>query len=138
MGSPQSRLIVQQRSFYLALAAVPTSYILYKISRPGTDQSPHPFTRIINGYADLQSTWVERNAMHTKAVERVAHEKNLFFNTPQPNHHELRFPEYVTLSSRWAYLWDTCGRLEAIRWHVIENVTCRCRFHMDRANYSVM
>lgn len=97
----------QQRSLYIAVAAIPTAYILYTVSRPGTDSSPHPFTRIINAYADLQSTWVERNNLHTKAVERVAHERNLFFNTPQPNHHELRFPEYVILLSVLYLGWNS-------------------------------
>lgn len=82
----------QQRGFYIALAAIPASFALYKLSRQGTDEKPW-LTRFIDSFSGYRSTWDERNSLHTKMVEQAGADRALFHNSPGSGHIELRFPE---------------------------------------------
>ncbi|EME48590.1 hypothetical protein DOTSEDRAFT_67586 [Dothistroma septosporum NZE10] len=92
------------KGFYIAIAAVPFSLALYKLSSQGTNEQPY-FTRLIRDtYADYKTKWARRNDFHTRAVERAAADKVLFLTeTNQSNvrHVDLRFPEQLNVGSPW-------------------------------------
>lgn len=75
------------------MTLIPSTYLLWEVSRPNTDGSPNAYTRLIAKYSEYKEMWATRNALHTRMVEQAGHDRNLFLNTPQPNHIELRFPE---------------------------------------------
>ncbi|KAF2173208.1 hypothetical protein M409DRAFT_62782 [Zasmidium cellare ATCC 36951] len=89
--------------FYIALAAIPASFALYKFSRQGTDEQPY-FTRLIrdtyNGYKDR---WAERNASHTQAMEQAAADRVIFLNESNNTLRrvDIRFPEIFNTGSPW-------------------------------------
>ncbi|KAL8813713.1 MAG: hypothetical protein Q9200_000050 [Gallowayella weberi] len=91
------------RGFYIAIAALPLSFALYKLSRAtdgSSTESAQPWlTRMIRSYDDWQKSYAERNAMHTKMVEQAGHDRNLFINsTPSPLV-DLSFPEIFNTGS---------------------------------------
>ncbi|KAB8356601.1 hypothetical protein FH972_024183 [Carpinus fangiana] len=86
-------------SFYLCMTLIPATYLLWEFSRPNTDGSPNAYTRLIAKYSEYKDTWATRNALHTQMVEQAGRDRNLFLNTPQPNHIELRFPEQLNVGS---------------------------------------
>lgn len=85
------------RSFYLVLALVPTSYIIYNLSRPDASGQRPALTNVLERWSDYRSRWEERNAIHTRMVEQAGHDRNLFINTPEPNWHDLRMPEMMSV-----------------------------------------
>ncbi|KAK4507224.1 hypothetical protein PRZ48_000959 [Zasmidium cellare] len=91
----------QYSGFYIAIAAIPASFALYKFSRQGTDEQPY-FTRLIrdtyNGYKDK---WTERNASHTRAMEQAAADRVIFLNESNNTLRrvDIRFPEAFNTGS---------------------------------------
>lgn len=84
--------LYEQSGFYIAIAAIPATFAIYKFSAQGTDQKPY-FTRLIESYNSWQETYRARNDLHTQMVEQAAADKNLFLNERGTKHVDLRFPE---------------------------------------------
>ncbi|KAL8795542.1 MAG: hypothetical protein Q9195_001963 [Heterodermia aff. obscurata] len=83
------------RGFYLALAAIPASFALYKLSRSSSDDpASQPWlTRVMLYYDSWREDWKRRNLLHTAAVEQAAHDRHLFYGVPRTHIVELRAPE---------------------------------------------
>ncbi|KAK4997933.1 hypothetical protein LTR66_002743 [Elasticomyces elasticus] len=88
------------RGFYITIAALPFSFALYRFTRQGTDEQPY-FTRLINSYSDYKQRWLERNDLHTRMIERAAHDRLLFTNSSNNRHVDLKFPEIFNTGSPW-------------------------------------
>ncbi len=66
------------------------------MSRPGADGAPTSFSKWLNSFDYLNSSWEERNAIRTQAIEQAGHDKHLFLHSGKNPHIELKMPEYVT------------------------------------------
>ena len=82
-----------QTGFFVVLAAIPISLGVYAISRPDKDGKAPGFSRLIDSYSHYKEKWAARNTLHTAAIEQVAFNKNLYYNSTPSKHVELRFPE---------------------------------------------
>jgi hypothetical protein len=90
-----------QTGFYISLSVIPVALAVYKLTGQGTSEKPY-FTRLIQDtYADYKTQWVDRNEMHTRAMEQAAADRSLFIHEANNNtrHVELRYPEYVTTNA---------------------------------------
>ncbi|KAI4185712.1 MAG: hypothetical protein L6R41_003970 [Letrouitia leprolyta] len=91
------------RGFYLVVAALPLGFAVYKFSRSldgsGAESSQPWFTRLLRRYDEWSNSWGERNALHTKAIEQAAHDRNLFHNSQPSPLVDLRFPEVFNSGS---------------------------------------
>ncbi|KAL8720675.1 MAG: hypothetical protein Q9225_002504 [Loekoesia sp. 1 TL-2023] len=91
------------RGFYFVIAALPLSFAIYKFSRSSdgsSAESSQPWlTRMLRRYDDWSNSWAERNALHTKAIEQAAHDRNLFLDSQPSDLVELRFPEVFNTGS---------------------------------------
>ncbi|KAI4168881.1 MAG: hypothetical protein LQ348_007417 [Seirophora lacunosa] len=91
------------RGFYFIIAALPLSFAVYKFSRSSDSSgaaSAQPwFTRVLQSYDQWSNRWAVRNALHTKAIEQAAHDRNLFHNTAPTPLVELEFPEVFNTGS---------------------------------------
>ncbi|KAI4177946.1 MAG: hypothetical protein LQ343_000030 [Gyalolechia ehrenbergii] len=91
------------RGFYLAIAALPLSFAVYKFSRSsdgsGAEFSQPWLTRILRRYDEWSNSWAESNAVHTKAIEQAAHDRNLFHNSRPSPLVDLSFPEIFNTGS---------------------------------------
>ncbi|KAL8869792.1 MAG: hypothetical protein Q9174_004006 [Haloplaca sp. 1 TL-2023] len=85
------------RGFYFVIAALPLSFAVYKFSRStdgSSEESAQPWlTRLLRRYDKWQSSWSERNALHTKMIEQAGHDRNLFHNSRRSPMVDLSFPE---------------------------------------------
>jgi len=89
-----SNVIIIQRGFYVAIAAIPVSFAIYKFTY--SDPSSKPYLhQIIEKYSDFKNQWDDRNALHTVMIEQAAHDRNLFQSERVDTEVELRFPEWV-------------------------------------------
>ncbi|KAI5370249.1 Putative NADH-ubiquinone oxidoreductase 17.8kDa subunit [Septoria linicola] len=87
--------------FFIALAALPVSLAIYKLTAQGTNEQPY-FTRLIRDtYADYAVKWARRNDLHTQAMQQAAADRVLFLNEPnqQSRTVDLHFPELVNAAS---------------------------------------
>ena len=83
------------RSFYLVLALIPSTYIVYNISKdPGNS-----LTQSLRKWSDFKDYWAAQNALHARMVEQAGHDRNLFTNSPSPVWHDLQFPEVFSMGS---------------------------------------
>ncbi|KAK1758228.1 hypothetical protein QBC47DRAFT_358102 [Echria macrotheca] len=80
-------------SFYVAIAAIPASYLVYTASRPGKDGEPTAISKWLEKTMDLGKEWERRNHNNTAAIEQAARDKHLFLNAPRNRHIELTYPE---------------------------------------------
>ncbi|KAL8943539.1 MAG: hypothetical protein Q9216_000997 [Gyalolechia sp. 2 TL-2023] len=91
------------RGFYLVIAALPLSFAVYQFSRSsdvsGAESSRPWLTRMLQRYDQWSNNWAARNALHTKAVEQAAHDRNLFHNSQPSPLVDLRFPEIFNTGS---------------------------------------
>ncbi|GIZ40135.1 hypothetical protein CKM354_000348700 [Cercospora kikuchii] len=89
--------------FFVALAALPVSLALYKLTAQSSSEQPY-FTRLIRDtYADYAVKWAQRNDLHTQAMQQAASDRALFLNEPnqQARTVDLKYPEIVNASSPW-------------------------------------
>ena len=63
-------------SFYLAVALIPTSMLVYSFSRPGANGEKNTITRWIERWEEDREDVRRRNAVHTKLVEQVRQVQN--------------------------------------------------------------
>ncbi|KAL8842702.1 MAG: hypothetical protein Q9170_000358 [Blastenia crenularia] len=91
------------RGFYFVIAALPLSFAILKFSRSSdasSAESSQPWlTRMLRRYDSWSNSWAERNALHTKAIEQAAHDRNLFYNSQPSPIVELRFTEWFNTGS---------------------------------------
>lgn len=87
----------QQTAFYVFAGAVPVSYLLYSISRPGADGAPSSLSKWLGGFEYLQEQDKAINLARTALMEQAAKDKHLFFTADGGHkpHVELKTPEYV-------------------------------------------
>lgn len=81
----------------MAVASVPVGLAVYKYSTSDPNAKPL-LTRLIEKYAEQESSLETMNAIHTKAVEQAAEDRHLFFSQNPPLTIDLTFPEYVSPS----------------------------------------
>ncbi|OAA60955.1 NADH-ubiquinone oxidoreductase [Niveomyces insectorum RCEF 264] len=86
-------------AFFIALAAIPASWLLYTLTRPGKDGEPAALSTYINKFSYLTEQWENRNTLHTAAIEQAAHDKNLLYTVDRNTHIDLRFPEVFQTGS---------------------------------------
>ncbi|KAF2435762.1 hypothetical protein EJ08DRAFT_674981 [Tothia fuscella] len=67
------------KGFYIAVAALPTFYIVYKLSRGSGEDQPY-LTRVIKSYDHWRDTYLARNALHTQMVDQAGADRLLFLN----------------------------------------------------------
>ncbi|RYP49655.1 hypothetical protein DL768_004697 [Monosporascus sp. mg162] len=89
-------------AFYIFAGAIPVSWFVYSVSRPGENGEPSSFSRWLRGFEYLSGTWQERNAIRTAAIEQAAHDKHLFLNSGKNPHIELKMPELIGSGSPYA------------------------------------
>ncbi|KAL8723815.1 MAG: hypothetical protein Q9181_007175 [Wetmoreana brouardii] len=53
---------------------------------------------MIRRYDDWQTSWADRNALHTKMIEQAGHDRNLFHNSQPSAMVDLSFPETLSNS----------------------------------------
>ncbi|KAL9601398.1 MAG: hypothetical protein Q9219_002574 [cf. Caloplaca sp. 3 TL-2023] len=69
-------------------------------SDDSSDESSQPlFTRMLRRYDKWSNSWAERNALHTKAIEQAALDRNLFHNSQPSPLVDLSFPEIFNTGS---------------------------------------
>ncbi|KAL1901925.1 hypothetical protein Sste5346_001630 [Sporothrix stenoceras] len=86
-------------AWYFALGAIPFSYALYALSRPGKNGEPTALEAYLGKFSYLREQWEERGHLHTAAVEQAAHDKNLFYTVERSSNIDLRYPEVFQSSS---------------------------------------
>lgn len=69
---------------------------MYFAARRGENGEEPALTRWLRKYQSLNEVWLERNTLHSQAVQQAAADKLLFLTAPRSTNYELRFPEYVT------------------------------------------
>ncbi|ERS95995.1 NADH:ubiquinone oxidoreductase 17.8kD subunit [Sporothrix schenckii 1099-18] len=86
-------------AWYIAVGAIPLTYALYTLSRPGKDGEPTAIEAYLNKFSYLREQWETRGHLHTAAVEQAAHDKNLFYTVERSSNIDLRYPEVFQSSS---------------------------------------
>lgn len=86
-------------AFFVFLGAIPFTYALYALSRPGKDGEPTAIEAYLNKFSYLTTQWETRNTLHTAAIDQATQDKNLFYNVPRNTHVELRNPEIFMAGS---------------------------------------
>lgn len=81
---------------YIFAGAIPLSFFVYSISRPGEDGSAPTFTKWLQSFEYFKEEFETRNALRTQMIEQAAHDKHLFLNATRNPHVELKMPEYVS------------------------------------------
>ncbi|MCJ1470834.1 hypothetical protein MMC07_009481, partial [Pseudocyphellaria aurata] len=90
------------RGFYITVAGIPLSFVLYKysVTFDDNDKTSQPaLTRLIAYYSDLNAKWERRNTLHSDASAQAAFDRNLFQSTPASQHYELKFPDVFNTGS---------------------------------------
>ncbi|KAI9838687.1 MAG: hypothetical protein M1819_005001 [Sarea resinae] len=85
--------------FFIALSALPFSYLVYKISRPSSEGEKPLLTRVIESYSEYKEKWIARNTLHTSMIEQAAFDRNLFQSGNRDGKVELKFPEIFNTGS---------------------------------------
>jgi hypothetical protein len=86
-----------QVQYYVVLALLPTSWLVYKLSRQSEDGKPAGLSRLIDSYSYYKEKWAARNTLHTAMIEQAAFDRNLFQSSKGSSHINLKFPESVLL-----------------------------------------
>ncbi|PKS10508.1 hypothetical protein jhhlp_002260 [Lomentospora prolificans] len=77
----------------IAAAGLPLGCLLYLAARRGEDGEEPAITRWLRKYQSLNQVWLERNTLHSQAVQQAAADKLLFLTAPRTANYELRYPE---------------------------------------------
>lgn len=68
----------QQRSFYVVVGTIASSYLLYRISAASQDSGSESFIAgLVSKYATSQEVLEQRNAIHTALLEKAAEDRHL-------------------------------------------------------------
>ncbi|KAF2724924.1 hypothetical protein K431DRAFT_281396 [Polychaeton citri CBS 116435] len=89
------------RGFYIAIASVPITLALFKLSNSTTVEGSAVTRYIFDKYAELGKTFQERNDIHTQFIEQAAADRTLFLNESNRNQRivQHRFPEMINAGS---------------------------------------
>ncbi|KEZ44272.1 NADH:ubiquinone reductase (H(+)-translocating) [Scedosporium apiospermum] len=79
----------------ITVAALPAGCLLYFAARRGENGEEPALTRWLRKYQSLNEVWLERNTLHSQAVQQAAADKLLFLTAPRSTNYELRFPEII-------------------------------------------
>jgi hypothetical protein len=86
----------QQRSFYVTVGTIVSSYLLYRISASSQDSGSESFIAgLINKYSISQEVLEQRNAIHTALLEKAAEDRHLLQSQGHAEAVVLMQPEYV-------------------------------------------
>ena len=84
-----------QTGFYITLAAIPFSFIIYKATQ-AVKTGDDPFvTQFIKKYDYWLQTYRERNELHTKMVEQAGYDRLILQHSPKNEGVDYKFNEYV-------------------------------------------
>jgi len=84
-----------QTGFYLTLAAIPFSFIVYTATQ-AVKNGEEPFvTQFIKKYDYWLQTYRERNELHTKMVEQAGYDRLILQHSPKNASVDYKFNEYV-------------------------------------------
>lgn len=87
-----------QRGFYVTIATFFVSYGLYRIHKSTKESgSESSISRLIAKWTPSEKVFEQRNAIHTVAMEKAAHDRHLFQSQGQSESIDLAHPEYVDL-----------------------------------------
>jgi hypothetical protein len=95
----------KQIGWYLALGAIPFSWILFTLTQSKSSEDNKPFlTRLMHKYSSWEEEWKLRNELHTKSVEQAGFDRLLFQHEVNAEgrgtgRKDVRFEEYVSQSS---------------------------------------
>ncbi|TVY14443.1 NADH-ubiquinone oxidoreductase 17.8 kDa subunit [Lachnellula arida] len=84
---------------WVLLAAVPISVGVYTISRPDKNGKTTGLTQLIDKYSSYKEAIAARNTLHTDMCEQAAFDSNLYKNSKETKHVDLRFPEIFNTGS---------------------------------------
>lgn len=83
---------MQQKGFFLPLAAIPVAYVLYQATR---DKENSFLTSLMNKYHEKHEELRRRNALHTTMKEQAGQDRFLFLHSRAEPIVDMKFPEYV-------------------------------------------
>lgn len=84
----------QQRSFYVVVGTIASSYLLYRISAASQDSGSESFIAgLVSKYATSQEVLEQRNAIHTTLLEKAAEDRHLFQSQGPSEAYTLMQPE---------------------------------------------
>ncbi|EFW99523.1 NADH-ubiquinone oxidoreductase [Grosmannia clavigera kw1407] len=81
------------KGFYVALAAIPATWILYTLKNSGKDGQPTALESYFSKFDYLTEQWEVRNTLRTAAIEQATHDRILLQTVPRNSQVDLRFPE---------------------------------------------
>jgi len=85
----------RQTGFYITLAVIPFSYIVYQASQ-AVKNGEEPFvTQFIKKYDYWLQTYRERNEIHTKMVEQAGYDRLILQHSRKNECVDYKFNEYV-------------------------------------------
>ncbi|CAI4216681.1 unnamed protein product [Parascedosporium putredinis] len=82
----------------IAVAGLPLSCLLYFAARRGENGEEPAITRWLRKYQSLNEVWLERNTLHSQAVQQAAADKLLFLTAPEPPTTSSGIPRLSTLT----------------------------------------
>ncbi|KAL3246938.1 WD domain, G-beta repeat family protein [Aspergillus niger] len=86
--------IVALRSFYVTFGTFASAFVLYQVSKSNDkSDSPSWITNLIHKWTPDEKIFEQRNAIHTAAMEKVAHDRHLFASQGPREFIELKQPE---------------------------------------------
>jgi hypothetical protein len=87
-----------QRSFYITVGTFAVSYALYRVHKSGQESGSESWlSRLITNWTPSEKTFEQRNAIHTVAMEKAAHDRHLFQSQGPAEAIDLNHPECVVL-----------------------------------------
>ncbi|PLB44728.1 NADH-ubiquinone oxidoreductase subunit [Aspergillus steynii IBT 23096] len=82
------------RSFYVTLGAFASSYVLYRLSKSTQESGSQSWiSGLIEKWSPSERVFEQRNAVHTAAMEKAAHDRHLFHSQGPRVAVELKQPE---------------------------------------------
>ncbi|OJJ46281.1 hypothetical protein ASPZODRAFT_98048 [Penicilliopsis zonata CBS 506.65] len=88
------------RSFYVTIGTFASAYILYRISKSNQESGSQSWiSSLIEKWTPSEQVFEQRNAIHTVAMEKAAHDRHLFGSQGPSTHLELRSAEIFNSGS---------------------------------------
>ncbi|PYH35419.1 putative NADH-ubiquinone oxidoreductase 178 kDa subunit [Aspergillus vadensis CBS 113365] len=82
------------RSFYVTFGTFASAFVLYQVAKSNDNSgSPSWITNLIHKWTPDEKIFEQRNAIHTAAMEKVAHDRHLFASQGPREFIELKQPE---------------------------------------------
>ena len=73
------------------------SVFVYQISRPGENGEASTLHKWVEKASNYGTEWETKNHLMAAALQQAAHDKHLLYSVERSPHHELSYPEYVTI-----------------------------------------